>query len=174
VSYGFIRSNVADFPVQLMCKVLEVSRSGYYAWISRAKSARAAADRTLAAEIRTSHEASRGRYDSPRVHAELRAHGRRIGRKRVARLMRDMGLAAQRRRRSRSTTISAHAFPVAPNLLGREFRASAPDRVWLTDITYIWTAKGWLYRSTWPRCSTCSHARSSAGRWQIIWVTISR
>jgi putative transposase len=145
VSYGFIRGNVADFPIQLMCAVLEVSRSGYYAWISRAKSARAAADRALAAEIRASHEASRGRYGSRRVHAELRAHGRRIGRKRVARLMRGMGLAARRRRRFRRTTDSAHAFPVAPNLLGREFKTSAPDRVWLADITYIWTAAGWLY-----------------------------
>jgi transposase InsO family protein len=95
-------------------------------------------------EIRASHEASRSRYGSPRVHAELRAHGRRIGRKRVARLMRGMGLAARRRRRFRRTTDSVHAFPVAPNLLGREFQASAPDRVWLADITYIWTAEGWL------------------------------
>ena len=136
MSYGFIRSNAADFPIQVMCEVLEVSRSGYYAWISRAESARAAVDRTLAAEIRASHEASRGRYGSPRVHAELRAHGRRIGRKRVARLMRGMGLAARRRRRFRRTTNSAHAFAVAPNLLGRDFQATAPDRVWLADIIY--------------------------------------
>jgi putative transposase len=148
VSYGFIRSNVADFPVQLMCKVLEVSRSGYYAWISRAESARAAADRTLAPKIRASHEASRGRYGSPRVHAKLRAHGRRIGRKRVARLMRDMGLAARRRRRFRRTTDSPQAFYRRANLLGRKFHASVPDRVWLADITYIWTAKGWLYLAT--------------------------
>jgi transposase InsO family protein len=145
MSYDFIRSNVADFPIQLMCEVLEVSRSGYYEWIRRAESARAAADRTLAAEIRASHDASHGRYGSPRVHADLRAHGRRIGRKRVARLMRGMGLAARRRRRFRRTTDSAHAFPVAPNLLGRDFQASAPDRVWLADITYVWTAQGWLY-----------------------------
>ena len=141
----FIRDNVADFPVQLMCEVLAVSRSGYYAWASRPESARAVADQALSVEIRAAHAASRGRYGSPRVHAELRAHGRRVGRKRVARLMRGMGLAVRRRRRFRHTTDSAHAFPVAPNLLARDFQAAAPNRVWLADITYIWTAEGWLY-----------------------------
>jgi transposase InsO family protein len=141
----FIKANVADFPVAVMCEVLGVSRSGYYGWASRAESARAAADRALAAEIRAAHAASRGRYGSPRVHAELRAHGRWIGRKRVARLMRGMGLTARRKRRFRRTTDSRHALPIAPNLLGRNFTAEAPDRVWLADLTYIWTAEGWLY-----------------------------
>jgi putative transposase len=141
----FIRDHVADFPVQVMCEVLGVSRSGFYGWVSRPESARAAEDRALAAEIRASHEGSRGRYGSPRVRAELRAHGRRVGRKRVARLMCGMGLSARRKRRFRRTTDSAHAFPVAPNLLGRDFEASAPDRVWLADLTYIRTRAGWLY-----------------------------
>jgi putative transposase len=141
----FIRDNVAGFPVSAMCEVLGVSRGGYYAWVARPESARAAEDRALAAEIRASHEASRGRYGSPRVHAELRAHGRRVGRKRVARLMRGMGLSARRKRRFRRTTDGAHAFPVAPNLLGRDFEAAAPNRVWLADLTYIRTAEGWLY-----------------------------
>ena len=139
----FIHDHVADFPVQVMCELLGVSRGGYYAWAGRAESARAADDRALATEIRAAHEASRGRYGSPRVHAELRARGRRIGRKRVARLMRGMGLAARRRRRFRRTTDSRHAFPIAPNLLERNFTAEAPDRVWLADLT--WTAQGWLY-----------------------------
>jgi transposase InsO family protein len=141
----FIHDHVADFPVQVMCELLGVSRGGYYAWAGRAESGRAADDRALATEIRAAHEASRGRYGSPRVHAELRARGRRIGRKRVARLMRGMGLAARRRRRFRRTTDSRHAFPIAPNLLERNFTAEAPDRVWLADLTYIWTAQGWLY-----------------------------
>ena len=141
----FIHDHVADFPVQVMCELLGVSRGGYYAWAGRAESARAADDRALATEIRAAHEASRGRYGSPRVHAELRARGRRIGRKRVARLMRGMGLAARRKRRFRRTTDSRHAFPIAPNLLERNFTAEAPDRVWLADLTYIWTAQGWLY-----------------------------
>ena len=141
----FIHDHVADFPVQVMCEVLGVSRGGYYAWASRTESARAADDRALAAEIRAAHEASRGRYGSPRVHAELSTRGRRIGRKRVARLMRGMGLAARRRRRFRRTTDSRHAFPIAPNLLERNFKAEAPDRIWLADLTYIRTAQGWLY-----------------------------
>ena len=145
MSYAFIRGHVATFPIRIMCEVLGVSRSGYYAWAGRPESARAAADRDLAAQIRVAHEASRGRYGSPRVHAELRAQGRRVGRKRVARLMRGMGLSARRRRRFRRTTDSAHAFPVAPNLLGRDFTASAPGRVWLADLTHIRTAEGWLY-----------------------------
>lgn len=145
MSYGFIRDHVAVFPISIMCEVLEVSRSGYYGWASRPESARAAADRAIAAEIRAAHSNSRGRYGSPRVHAELRAHGRRVARKRVARLMRAMGLSARRKRRFRRTTDSAHAFPVAPNLLDRDFTAAAPDRVWLADLTYIWTAEGWLY-----------------------------
>jgi putative transposase len=141
----FIRDHVADFPVGIMCEVLGVSRSGYYGWASRAESVRAAADRALAAEIRAAHAASRGRYGSPRVHAELRTRGRRVGRKRVARLMRGMGLAARRKRRFRQTTDSRHAFPIAPNLLARNFTSEVPDRVWLADLTYIWTAEGWLY-----------------------------
>jgi transposase InsO family protein len=145
VSYAFIHDHVATFPIQIMCEVLGVSRSGYYARASRPGGTRAAADRDLAGEIRLVHEASHGRYGSPRVHAELRAHGRRVGRKRVARLMRGMGLSARRKRRFRRTTDSAHAFPVAPNLLGRDFTASAPGRVWLADLTYIRTAEGWLY-----------------------------
>ena len=145
MSYGFIRDHVASFPIQLMCAVLEVSRSGYYDWLRRPESAHATADRVLSGEIRAVHQDSHGRYGSPRVHAALRAHGRRIGRKRVARLMRGMGLSARRKRRFRRTTDSAHRYPVAPNLLGRAFQAAAPDRVWLADITYLWTAEGWLY-----------------------------
>ena len=128
----FIHGNVPDFPIQVMCEVLGVSRSGYYAWAGRTESTRAADDRVLAAEIQAAHEARRGRHGSPRVHAELRARGRRVGRKRVARLMRNMGLTARRRRRFRRTTDSRHAFPIAPNLLGRNFTAEAPDRVWPT------------------------------------------
>ena len=135
MSYAFIRERVADFPIRVMCEALGVSRSGYYAWTGRPESRRATEDRALAAEVRASHEASRGRHGSPRVHAALRAHGRRVGGRRVARLMRGMGLSARRRRRFRRTTDSAHPFPVAPNLLGRDFEAAAPNRVWLADLT---------------------------------------
>ena len=145
MSYAFIRERVAAFPIQVMCEVLGVSRSGYYAWASRPESARSAEDRAVAAEIRAAHGASRGRYGSPRVHAALHGHGRRVGRKRVACLMRGMGRSARRRRRFRRTTDSTQSFPVAPDLLGRGFTASAPSRVWLADLTPIWTAEGWLY-----------------------------
>lgn len=132
----FIQENVADFPVQILCEVLGVSRSGYYAWARRAESARVAADCALSAEIQAAHRASRGRHGSPRVHAELCARGRKVSRKRVARLLvRGMGLAARRKRRFRRTTDSRHGFPIAPNLLARDFTAQAPDRVWLADIT---------------------------------------
>jgi transposase InsO family protein len=145
VSYAVIRDNVADFPIRIMCEVLGVSRSGYYAWAQRAESARAASDRILGAEIRTVHAASHGRYGSPRVHAELRSRGRQVGRKRIAHLMRGMGLSARHKQRFRRTTDSTHAFPVAPNLLQRNFKAVGPDRIWLADLTYVWTDEGWLY-----------------------------
>ncbi|HLY88745.1 MAG TPA: IS3 family transposase, partial [Acetobacteraceae bacterium] len=96
-------------------------------------------------EIRRVYGDSRGRYGRPRVHAALRAEGRQIGRNRVARLMHHHGICARRKRRFCRTTDSSHEFPLAPNLLGRKFTASAPDRVWLADITYIPTAEGWLY-----------------------------
>ncbi|MBE4753212.1 IS3 family transposase, partial [Corallococcus sp. ZKHCc1 1396] len=92
------------------------------------------------------HQKSRGTFGSPRVHAELRAGGRHIGRKRVARLMRQQGLAARRRRRSVHTADSRHRQPVAPNVLARNFSPVQPDGAWVTDITYVWTRQGWLYR----------------------------
>lgn len=135
------------WPVQQLCRVLDVSTAGYYAWRSRADSQRAVEDRALLDDIRQAHAASGGRYGSPRVHAALRAGGRRVGRGRVERLMRRhgiRGLVAQRRRVQ--TTDSRHPFPVAPNLLDRQFSAtSRPNQVWLADLTYIATGEGWLY-----------------------------
>src|SRR4051812_642046 len=136
MSYAFIRDRVADFPIQVMCEVLGVSRSGYYAWANRPESARSVEDRVVAAEIRAAHEVSRGRYGSPRVHAALRAHGRRVGRKRVARLMRGMGLSARRQRRVRPTTGSAHPFPGGPDPPGRGFTAAAPGRGLVGGLSY--------------------------------------
>jgi transposase InsO family protein len=131
-----------------MCRVLAVSKAGYYAWRDRAPSARARADRQLAAEIRAVHRRSRATYGSPRVHAELRAQGVRVSEKRVARVMRAEGVRAKRRRRFRVTTDSRHGEPVAPNVLDRRFavaQVAAPDRVWAGDITYVATREGWLY-----------------------------
>ena len=133
------------FPVRIMCTVLEVSASGYYAWRDRPESAHAAAARDLAADIRRIHAESRAAYGSPRVHATLRAEGRRVGVNRVARLMRHHGIQGRHKRRVPRTTDSQHALPIAPNLLDRQFTAAAPNRVWLADITHIPTNEGWLY-----------------------------
>ena len=129
-----------------MCSVLGVSRSGLYAWRRRPRpSLRAAQDAALTERIREIHHESRGTYGSPRVHAELRFTGTRVGRKRVERLMRESHIQARARRRYRVTTDSRHDLPVAANILDQNFHAERPDQVWATDITYIWTLEGWLY-----------------------------
>ena len=143
--FAFMEAKKARFPVAVMSKVLEVSRAGFYAWRRRPEAMRVVADRRLAVEVAAIHAESRQRYGSPRVHAELRGRGQKTSRKRVARLMRQQGLRARHKRRFRTTTDSAHAFPVAPNRLKRQFEVNAPNTVWATDITYIWTHEGWLY-----------------------------
>jgi putative transposase len=161
VRFAFIAVEKAGFPVRLLCRVLGVSRAGFYAWHSRGPSPHAHADERLGLEIAAIHADSRQRYGSPRVHAELGDRGHRVGRKRVARLMRQRGLAGRRRRRFRATTDSRHAFPVAANVLARQFEQAAPDVAWVTDITYIATGEGWLYLA---RSSISARAPSSAGR----------
>jgi transposase InsO family protein len=145
VKFAFIAELEVAFPVVVMCRVLDVSTSGFYAWRTRPASSRAQRDHDLSARVRAAHAASKGRYGSPRVHAELRAGGERVGRKRIARLMKEAQLAGRTRRRFRSTTDSNHALPIAPNLLERDFTATAPNESWVTDITSIWTHEGWLY-----------------------------
>lgn len=138
--FCFIEDHRAAFPVRTMCAVLEVSASGYYAWRDRPESARARADRALAADIRRVHAENRAIYGSPRVHAALRAEGRRVGVNRVARLMRHHGIQGRHKRRVPRTTDSKHFLPVAPNLLDRQFTAPAPNRIWLADITLMLSA----------------------------------
>lgn len=143
--YQFIQEHQNEFPVQRMCKVLSVSASGYYAWQRRPASPRAQTNEKLLPKIRAIHSQSRKTYGSPRVHAELIANGLRIGKNRVARLMRQENLRGQRKKKQPHTTNSQHSHPVAPNRLNREFHASRPNEKWLADITYIPTAEGWLY-----------------------------
>lgn len=145
MKFAFILARAVAFPIAFMCRVLGVSVSGFYAWRKRPVPERAKVDARLAVEIAASHKRSRGRYGSPRVHADLRARGVRVGKKRVERLMREQGLAARRKRRFKKTTDSAHAQPIAPNVLERDFETSAPNAVWVTDVTYVWTDEGWLY-----------------------------
>ncbi len=143
--FVFIHAERARYPVRVLCAVLEVSRSGYYAWIDRPQPARTTESAQLAVEIAAAHKRSRATYGSPRVHRELHAKGWRVGRKRIERLMRERGIQARRKKRFRRTTDSRHAGPIAPNVLARQFEVKAANAVWVTDVTCVWTAEGWLF-----------------------------
>lgn len=145
MKFTFMLAEKALYPITVLCHVLGVSRSGYYAWCKRPQAARVRSDAQLAAKVAAVHKRSRKAYGSPRVHAELRAKGTRVGEKRVARLMRENGLEARRKRRFRKTTDSNHSHPIAPNLLARQFDVGAPNCVWVTDVTAVWTLEGWLF-----------------------------
>jgi putative transposase len=144
-TYKLIDAERASFPVSALCKVLKVSRSGYYDWKARPLSKRIREDAALSGQIHEIHERSRGTYGSPRVHAELRSIGIRCSRKRVARLMRTEGLrGCIRGSRKRTTRRNKHTVP-AEDLLRRDFGAPAPNRLWTADITYVNTEEGFLY-----------------------------
>jgi transposase InsO family protein len=145
VKFALIEAEKADFPVAFMCRQLGVSRSGYYVWQGRLPSNRSVETAQLGNEVKAVYHENKGRYGSPRVLRELKARGRCTSRKRVARIMHDQGLFARQRKRCRRTTDSHHPFPIANNLLERNFETSAPNMVWVTDLTYIWTGEGWLY-----------------------------
>jgi len=146
--FACILENVEFFHVTMMCRLLEVSKAGFYAWCDRAPSKRSQGDASLAARIRFIHSSSRQTYGSPRVLAQLRREGFRVGKKRVARLMKAHGITVKIRRRYKATTNSKHKLPITANLLGRRFDVdaiAATNRVWAGDITYVWTLEGWLY-----------------------------
>lgn len=143
--YAAIAAHVGVYTVALMCRALGVAPSGYYAWRQRPVPNRTGRDEALTTHVRAAFTASRRRYGSPRVHAELRAAGHRVGRKRVARLMRQAGLHARPRRRFVTTTQSRHPHPVAPNLIKRKFEVTAPNQVWVSDLTYLRTVTGFVY-----------------------------
>ena len=144
--FRLIEDHQGVWPVRVMCDALSVSPSGYYAWRSRPESPRKSANRVLLGDIQRVHARHRERYGAPRIHAELRAEGQTVGRKRIERMMRHHGIRARAPRRYRvCTTDSKHSLPVAPNLLDQNFVANRPNQVWLADITSIPTAEGWLY-----------------------------
>lgn len=146
MKFSFIEQHASTWPVNLMCRMLGVSRSGYYDWCVRAPSARTTANLALLHDVRRLQARHQGRYGSPRMHAALRAEGHRCSRGRVERLMRRHRIRALAGRRFRPcTTDSRHYLPIAPNLLAQNFVATAPNRIWLADITYIATGEGWLY-----------------------------
>lgn len=143
--FELVEAQRAHYSVEMLCDVLDVSRAGFYAWKRRGPSQRRIDDVRLAAEVTEIHEESDKVYGSPRVHAQLEKRGRRVSRKRVARVMRERKLAGKRRRRFRVTTMRDETLPVAPNVLARRFTQSAPNRAWVGDITYLWTREGWMY-----------------------------
>jgi putative transposase len=146
--FAFVSAERGNHAVATLCRIVGVSVSGFYAWLHAipAIQIRAEADVDLCNHIGRIFNARRRVYGSPRIHAELRQEGRRHGRRRIERLMREMGLSArQGRRRTPRTTDSCHDLPIAPNRLARNFTAERPDQVWLADISYIPTDEGWLY-----------------------------
>jgi transposase InsO family protein len=145
--YAFIDEQRTQHPVRRMCELLEVSSAGYYEWRGRELSPRAQADITIGEAVVRAHAESRKTYGRPRIHAELSAQGFRVGQKRVARIMKAHGLVGVMPRAFRKTTDSAHALPVALNVLDRNFGITKidKDKVWAGDITYLATREGWLY-----------------------------
>ena len=147
--YACIDENRGNYPISMMCRVLEVSDSGYYDWRNRRgrghESKRGKEDRVLLDRIRVSHGASRRTYGSIRVRRDLLEEGYVCNHKRIERLMREGDLRAKAARRFKATTDSSHKMPVADNELARQFAVSEPNKVWVTDITYVWTREGWMY-----------------------------
>lgn len=145
MKYRFISAQRSAHRVETMARVLGVTRSGYYAWESSEPSAHEVQDKELVASIDAIQKKKKHRYGSPRMTRELRRGGWQVGHNRVARLMREKGLGARPRKAFRVTTKSNHGLAVAPNLLGRDFAVPAANKVWVSDISYIATAEGWLY-----------------------------
>jgi transposase InsO family protein len=145
VIFAWIEERKAEFPVAVMCRVLEVSRSGFYAWRTRPPSAAEERREELTHEVQRIHAEVKGRYGSPRMHAELVARGEVCCVNFVAGLMKRAGITAKAKKRFVRTTDSNHTWPVAANVLDRQFHPSQPDTVWVADLTYIPTREGWLY-----------------------------
>jgi putative transposase len=150
VKYGFIREHRQEFSISAMCRVLEVSASGYYGWLGRASSNRERDNERLLSKIPSIHKESRQNYGSPKVYRRLRRQGEGCNHKRVERLTREGGIRARRVKKFKVTTNSCHNEPVAENLLNRGFKVREPDKAWVSDITYVWTAEGWLYLAVFP------------------------
>jgi putative transposase len=145
--FQFIEAHRQTFRLDVMCRVLDVTKSGYFTWQRRPTSTRELQDTVLIAEIEQIHGTSKGRYGVPRVHAELREQGSPCSRRRVARLMAAAGLKGKDRKKYKSTTDSDHAHPIAVDLVQRRFEVEQPNTVWAADISFLPTREGWLYLS---------------------------
>jgi putative transposase len=146
--YRFVDEHRDRWRVERMCPLLNLSRSGYYAWKNRPASVRDQENERLMVHVRRIYAEGRGEYGSPTVCGTLRDEGHRVNPKRIARLMRETGLRSKVGRRFKRTTCRCKDADASPNLLKQDFTTSGPNRVWLSDITYIWTAEGWLYLTT--------------------------
>lgn len=145
MKYAFLQAHETQFSVAAMGRVLDLPRSGYYAWKQRGKSPREAENSRLDAVIQRLYDLPKGRYGAPRLTVELRAEGWSVSRRRVAKRMQGLGLRAKAARKYKAPPHSKHTLPVAPNRLEQEFSATAADQKWVSDITYLWTEEGWLY-----------------------------
>ena len=145
MKYGRIKEWRKDYPVTALCRVLKVSESGYYAWVTRPPSPRNRENARLEQEIKASHQRTRETYGPSRLQRDLADYGIFVGIDRIKRIRRKLGLRCKQKRKFKATTNSKHTLPVAPNLLAREFTVSVPNQAWVSDITYIPTAEGWLY-----------------------------
>ena len=145
MKFRFVQEHRETFRVGKMCEVLEVSRSGFYAWLKRQPSRRLVEDEQIAEQVRQVHREFRGIYGSPRVYRELRRRGEPWGRHRVARIMREEGLRARCMKQFHWISTTRSEYPAAPDLLKRQFQAPRRDRIWVGDITQIRTGEGWLY-----------------------------
>ena len=145
MKYGRIDELRQSYPVAAMCRMLDVSESGYHAWRKRPPSSREQANARLEIEIRAAHERTRHTYGPERLQADLADNGIQVGVHRIKRLRKKLGLRCKQKRKFKATTDSRHGLPVAPNLLDRQFAVTAPNKAWVTDITYIATDEGWLY-----------------------------
>ena len=140
-----IKGNEDHFSIDMMCRLLSVSRSGYYSWKNRPLSGRNQANQELLTEIKRVFEDEKKRPGSPRISRRLQEEGKSASRHRVAKLMKANGLRAKAAKKYKATTNSNHSLPVSPNLLEQDFIADTPNQKWVSDITYIWTEEGWLY-----------------------------
>jgi len=145
VRYGRIDELRQAYPIAAMCRVLNVSESGYHAWRKRPPSKRAQANARLEIEIKAAHERTRQTYGPERLQSDLADNGVQVGICRIKRIRKKLGLRCRQKRKFKATTDSKHRLPVAPNLLDRRFDVVAPNKAWVTDITYIDTDEGWLY-----------------------------
>lgn len=145
MKYGRIDELRRQYPAAAMCRVLGVSESGYHAWRKRAPSPRQLENARLEVQIKAAHERTRHTYGPERLQADLADHGVRVGVHRIKRIRGELGLRCKQKRKFKATTDSRHNLPVAPNLLGRQFAVAAPNKAWVTDITYVATDEGWLY-----------------------------